>query len=65
MKIMMVAVRESGKWSGPKLADFRYPNIQDCIREIVDASIYGDPGKVLSCTTESLRKISAHIGIKI
>jgi hypothetical protein len=49
---------------GHKLAEFHFPNIQDCIRETVDANTFGDPGKVLSWTTESLRKISAALASK-
>jgi hypothetical protein len=52
-------IRKPG--GGPKLVEFHYPDIQDYLRQIVDASTYGDPSKVLSWTTESLRKISAKL----
>jgi transposase len=48
-------VRKKG--GGPKWLEERYPDIQERVREIVDASTYGNPEKVLSWTTESLRSI--------
>ena len=45
------------KGGGPKWLEERYPDIQERVMEIVDASTYGDPEKVLSWTTESLRSI--------
>jgi hypothetical protein len=37
------------------------PNIQEKIREIVDDTTYGDPERVISYTTKSLRKIDAEL----
>jgi hypothetical protein len=48
-------VRKKG--GGPKWLEERYPDIQERVREIIDASTYGNPEKVLSWTTESLRSI--------
>ena len=48
-------VRKAG--GGPKWLEEKYPDIQERIRGIVDASTYGDPERVLSWTTESLRSI--------
>lgn len=43
--------------AGPKWSEEKYPAIQEKIREIVDGKTYGDPQKVLSWTTVSLRSI--------
>jgi transposase len=51
------AVRRSG--GGRKLVEVKYADIVERIREVVDGKTYGDPMRVLSYTTESLRKISA------
>jgi hypothetical protein len=48
-------VRKKG--GGPKWLEEKYPDIQGCVQEIVDASTYGNPEKILSWTTESLRSI--------
>ena len=47
------------RWSGGgrTLAEFGYPDIEGTIREIIDGKTYGDPMRVLSYTTESVRKI--------
>jgi len=50
-------VRRSG--GGRKYVEEKYPDIIEKIREIVDGKTYGDPMRILSYTTESLRKISA------
>lgn len=45
-----------------------YPDIEERIRKIVDGKTYGDPMRVLSYTTESLRNIQSELeiqGIKI
>lgn len=52
-------VRREG--SGRKIAEVKYPGIEDKIREIVDGSTYGDPMRVLSYTVESWRKIAAEL----
>ena len=48
-------VRQSG--GGPKFINEKYPDIEGRIRKIVDGSTYGSPERILSYTTESLRKI--------
>ena len=48
-------IRKQG--GGPKYAEERYPDIKERVRDIVDGSTYGNPEKVLSWTTESLRSI--------
>jgi hypothetical protein len=48
-------VRKKG--GGPKWLEEKYPDIQERVKEIVDGSTYGNPEKVLSWTTESLRSI--------
>lgn len=59
-------VRNSG--GGPKFVEEKYPDIKEKILKIVDGSTYGNPERVLSYTTESLRKIEAELesqGIKV
>lgn len=48
--------RKSG--GGPKCVEEKYPDIKEKIRELVEGSTYGNPERVLSYTTESLRKIA-------
>jgi hypothetical protein len=52
-------VRRSG--GGPKFVEDKIPDIWDRIRAIVDGSTYGSPMRVLSYTTESLRKIAVKL----
>jgi hypothetical protein len=52
-------VRKVG--GGPKWLEERCPCIQDYIIDIVDGSTYGNPEKVLSWTTESLRSIQTKL----
>jgi hypothetical protein len=52
-------IRKSG--GGPKFTELNYPDIEDKIRKIVDGKTYGDPMRVLSYTTESLRKIQVKL----
>jgi hypothetical protein len=52
-------VRRIGR--GPKKMEVYFPDIKELVRSIVDDSTYGDPEKVLSWTTASLRKITAKI----
>jgi hypothetical protein len=47
--------RRSG--GGRKAVEDNYPDIEDRIRKIIDGKTYGDPMRILSYTTESLRKI--------
>jgi transposase len=53
-------VRKSG--GGPKYVEEKHPDIEERIRKIVDGSTYGNPERVLSYTTESLRKIETELG---
>jgi transposase len=52
-------IRKSG--GGRKATKEKYPDIAAKIREIIDGKTYGDPMRVLSYTTESLRKISKEL----
>ena len=52
-------VRESG--GGRDYVETKYPDIEEKIRKLIDGSTYGDPERVLSYTTESLRKIEREI----
>lgn len=52
-------IRRSG--GGPKSVEEKHPDIEGRIRSIVDGSTYGNPERVLSYTTESLRKIEAEL----
>ena len=49
--------RRSG--GGRKMIENEYPDIEEKIRKILDGKTYGDPMRVLSYTTESLRKIQS------
>jgi hypothetical protein len=53
-------VRRTG--GGPKTVEERYPDIRERIQALVDGSTYGSPERVLSYTTESLRKIERELG---
>jgi hypothetical protein len=57
--IDIVRVRKVG--GGRKYVEDNIPNIQECVRKIVDGATYGNPEKVLSWTTESLRKIQTKL----
>jgi hypothetical protein len=46
------------KGGGPKYVEEHHANIQELMREIVEDCTYGDPERVLSWTTESLRSIA-------
>jgi len=48
-------IRKQG--GGPKYVEEKYPDIKESVKDIVDGSTYGNPEKVLSWTTESLRSI--------
>jgi hypothetical protein len=50
-------IRKSG--GGRKSVKTTIPNIKEKVLEIVEGSTYGNPEKVLSWTTQSLRKIQA------
>jgi hypothetical protein len=51
--------RRSG--AGRKLVENNYPDIEEEIRKIIDGKTYGDPMRILSYTTESLRKIQSEL----
>ena len=53
------SVRKKG--GGPKYTEEKYPGIEDMIRALIDGSTYGNPERVLSYTTESLRKIEIEL----
>jgi hypothetical protein len=55
-------VRKTG--GGPKYAEENYPGIEDEIRKLIDGSTYGNPERVLSYTTKSLRKIETELKAK-
>jgi hypothetical protein len=52
-------IRRSG--GGRKFAESNYPGIEEKIRKIIDGKTYGDPMRILSYTTESLRKIQTEL----
>ena len=52
-------VRRSG--GGRKIVETNYPDVEEKIRRIVDGKTYGDPMRVLSYTTESLRKLQIEL----
>jgi hypothetical protein len=52
-------VRRSG--GGRKFVESNYPDVDEKIRKIIDGKTYGDPMRVLSYTTESLRKIQTEL----
>ena len=55
-------IRNEG--GGRKYAEEKYPDIEVKIRKLVDGSTYGNPERVLSYTTESLRKIESELKSK-
>jgi hypothetical protein len=52
-------IRRSG--GGRKFVESNYPDIEKRICEIIDGKTYGDPMRILSYTTESLRKIQKEL----
>ena len=52
-------VRRSG--GGRRFVEEIYPGIEESIRRLIDGSTYGNPERVLSYTTESLRKIEKEL----
>ena len=52
-------IRRSG--GGRNFVESNYPDIEEKIRKIIDGKTYGDPMRVLSYTTESLRKIQTEL----
>jgi transposase len=58
-KIVRERVRESG--GGRNYIKEKYPDLEGKVRELVDGSTYGNPERILSYTTESLRKIESEL----
>lgn len=54
-KALQGRIRKTG--GGRHYVEDKYPDIEGRIRKLVEGSTYGDPERVLSYTTESLRKI--------
>jgi hypothetical protein len=52
-------VRQRG--GGPKYIEEKHPDIEEKIQKIVDGATYGNPMRVLSYTTESMRKIAEEL----
>jgi hypothetical protein len=52
-------IRKSG--GGRSYVEEKYPDIEERIRKLIDGSTYGNPERVLSYTTESLRKIKSEL----
>jgi len=52
------------KGGGPKFLEEKYSDIEERISKIIDGSTYGNPEKVLSWTTESLRSIQSTLAEK-
>jgi len=52
-------VRKKG--GGRKKTEEKYRNIEEKVRKVIDGSTYGDPTRVLSYTTESMRKITMEL----
>ncbi|MCL1982498.1 MAG: ISAzo13 family transposase [Clostridiales bacterium] len=52
-------VRKIG--GGRNRVEEKYPDIEDRVRKLIDGSTYGNPERVLSYTTESLRKIQGEL----
>jgi len=55
-------VRKSG--GGRNYVEEKYPDIEERIRKLIDGSTYGSPERVLSHTTESLRKIKDELKLQ-
>ena len=49
-------IRKRG--GGRKYVEEKHPDIEDKIRKLIDGRTYGNPERILSYTTESLRKIA-------
>jgi hypothetical protein len=58
-KIHEGKIRENG--GGRKYVEEVYPDVEEKIRKLIDGSTYGDPERVLSYTTESMRKIKREL----
>ena len=49
------------KGGGGKMKEENYPELYEKIQQIVEGKTYGDPERVLSYTTESMRKIQREL----
>lgn len=58
-KLKTESVRKKG--GGPKYTEEKHPDICVKIERIIDGSTYGNPERVLSYTTESMRKIESEL----
>jgi len=56
-----VAVKIRKSDGGPKFVESNYPDVEEKIGKIIYGKMYGDPMRVLSYTTESLRKIQTEL----
>jgi len=57
--VTIEGIRKSG--GGRKYVEEANPEIEERIRRLIDGSTYGDPERVLSYTTESMRKIKREL----
>lgn len=55
-------IRNAG--GGRNYVEDKYPEIEEEIRKLIDGTTYGNPERVLSYTTESLRKIESGLNLK-
>jgi len=53
--------RVRNRGGGRDYVENKYPDIEEKIQKLIDGSTYGDPERVLSYTTESLRKIEREL----
>jgi transposase len=53
--------RERKSGGGRNFVENKYLNIKETIRKLIDGSTYGNPERVLSYTTDSLRKIEREL----
>jgi hypothetical protein len=61
-KILQGKIRKSG--GGRNFVEKKYPDIEERIRKVVDGSTYGNPERILSYTTQSLRKIAGELKLQ-
>jgi DNA-binding transcriptional regulator GbsR (MarR family) len=60
----VVRKRTRNYGGGRSYVEERYPEIKESIRRIIDGTTYGNPERVLSYTTESLRKIELELKVQ-
>jgi len=58
-EVVQGRIRSEG--GGRNYVEAKYPGIEGKIRKLVDGSTYGNPERILSYTTESLRKIEIEL----